>query len=342
MLLLCCMPSTCSLKMEKCMLQLHVHRDFTFHYSKAYRGTPIKSTDLQLVNGQNHRFSFDPRPPKYANAGNFSYKDYFQNTCLNATGVSTTPIFQLFKPANPYAVAHDHDYCFDTMQNDFLSSISLPNITQEKRTEIEHTTRGQTGNAAWFEERCKRLTSSNFGRICKATDKTDFRKLVRSSTTVTKIKCAPIRHGQRCEKIALAKYEETNNVNTRSSGLVVSLTHPYLAASPDAVVDDNLLVEIKCPYVARERSITPVNVPYLVQDSYSDELKLLKQHNYQVQGQLFCTGATMCDFTVFTFKDMKVIRIMRDDEFIKDMLKCLENFFQSHFRTAVYSLYSWS
>ena len=46
-------------------------------------------------------------------------------------------------------------------------------------------------------------------------------------------------------------------------GIFVSKTHPYLAASPDAIIDDDKLVEIKCPYIAKHYEISEDTVSYL-------------------------------------------------------------------------------
>lgn len=40
--------------------------------------------------------------------------------------------------------------------------------------------------------------------------------------------------------------------NTRSTGLIVDVKIPFLVASPDAIIVDDSLVEIKCPTSAKE------------------------------------------------------------------------------------------
>jgi hypothetical protein len=49
---------------------------------------------------------------------------------------------------------------------------------------------------------------------------------------------------------------------------------------------------------------------------------------YQVQRQLFCTGATSCNFVIYTFKDFKCIHVKRDDIFINNMVKKLQEFYE--------------
>lgn len=58
-------------------------------------------------------------------------------------------------------------------------------------------------------------------------------------------------------------YEQQTKSKVVNSGLLVSLSHPYLAASPDGLVHDDIVVEIKCPYKVRDMQITPTTVPFL-------------------------------------------------------------------------------
>ena len=45
-----------------------------------------------------------------------------------------------------------------------------------------------------------------------------------------------------------------------------------------------------------------------------------------------CTGAKKCYFAVFTHKDFKSLVVPRDEEFIRQMLKDLQAFFEEHFK----------
>jgi hypothetical protein len=65
------------------------------------------------------------------------------------------------------------------------------------------------------------------------------------------------------------------------SGICVSLDYPYLAASPDGIIDDDNLIEVKCPYVASELfmgSVSTLNV-----------LAILKVQN-PLYGGVTCRG----------------------------------------------------
>ena len=82
----------------------------------------------------------------------------------------------------------------------------------------------------------------------------------------------------------------------------------FLGASPDAVGknasgDTVCLVEVKCPYKGRNKT---------VEEMYDDKsfcchlvngepkLKLNHDYHYQIQGQMAITGVHTCDFVVWT------------------------------------------
>jgi len=82
---------------------------------------------------------------------------------------------------------------------------------------------------------------------------------------------------------------------------------PYLASSPDGLIGDNSIIEIKiCPFSIRD--FTPKNaykenkIKYLKQKG--NKLVLKKSHDYyfQVQGQLHITQRKFCYFVVRTPK----------------------------------------
>lgn len=184
-------------------------------------------------------------------------------------------------------------------------------------------------------ERCKRLTSSNFGRICKCTDRTDKTKLANSYVTQKKIDAPALRHGCKYEHVAVDKYEKLNDIKTSACGTFVSASHPFISSSPDRIVDRNILLEVKCPYASRDRKISNTTVPYLKYEN--GNLYLDQNHDYffQIQGQLYCSGRQQCHFCVYTFEDFKVFVVQKDDAFIQSMITKLSVFYDEHFKHAV-------
>lgn len=81
----------------------------------------------------------------------------------------------------------------------------------------------------------------------------------------------------------------------------------YIGASPDGLIDDDGLLEIKSPSFN-----TMIN--YLLRKSLPIEYK------YQVQGQLFVTNRKWCDFMAYHPKlKPLIIRVERDEDIITDI-----------------------
>lgn len=304
----------------------------TFHQTKPYKGSPIKAKDLPLAN--NADVIYDPRPLQFRNMS--GYHDTFRNVWLNHPSVNTLPISHLFSIANTTAMDSDHDYFQEKLSEMWLKNSNITNITSMEIEKFENQTRGQSINPLWQSERCKRIHSSNFGKICKCTEKTNMHNLANRLTKYTpQINVAPIIHGRCYESVAIKSFEEKCKVKTQKCGTFVSKSHPFLAASPDAVIDETSILEVKCPFTAKHEHISNETVPFLKNVNASLELDMSHDYFYQIQGQLFCTNRTECTLVVYTFKDLKVIPVPRDEEFIENMIHKLESFFEKYFRSAV-------
>jgi hypothetical protein len=66
------------------------------------------------------------------------------------------------------------------MEERLLKSMQLLKVTTEDLEQLEAATRGQSTCKVWKAERFIRLQSSQFGRIAKATSRTDFSQLAKS------------------------------------------------------------------------------------------------------------------------------------------------------------------
>lgn len=122
--------------------------------------------------------------------------------------------------------------------------------------EIQLATVGQHDNARWFEVRRNRLTASLFGRICQRRDATPCHSFVKNLLYSSHHLTTPgILYGRLHEKTAIEKYQELKNVKVSPSGFFISEELPYLGASPDGLVAENGLVEVKCLYSVRDKNI---------------------------------------------------------------------------------------
>jgi putative phage-type endonuclease len=86
--------------------------------------------------------------------------------------------------------------------------------------------------------------------------------------------------------------------------------------SPDGLVGDDGLLEIKCPLLS-------THIEYLLNN------KLPTEYFQQVQGQLMVTGRKWCDFMSY-YEGIKpfIIRVNRDEAFINCLQNSLQTFCQ--------------
>lgn len=103
--------------------------------------------------------------------------------------------------------------------------------------------------------------------------------------------------GQRFEQIAMEIYELKYNKKVLEFGLLPHQTLPWLAASPDGITTDGIMLEIKCPF---RRKITGIPPLY---------------YHQQVQIQLEVGNLDFCDFLEIEF-----IEVSSMDEFMDDSL----------------------
>ena len=207
---------------------------------------------------------------------------------------------------------------------------------------LEFETREQAGSPAWREARKSRLTASNFGRVVsrKATPSPSFLKSIFNQVNVN---AAPLEYGKRNELKAKTKYLSMHNsvhlhVHLHKCGLVVNSEFSFLGASPDGKLCDNGkcgIVEIKCPYSARNYTITEtcnLLTDFYVEKSADGSFSLKKDHMYytQVQGQLLITEAELCEFIVYTHHDLCVERIYPNVNYMTNMLTRLSLFFRDY------------
>lgn len=122
---------------------------------------------------------------------------------------------------------------------------------------------------------------------------------------------AAMQWGHDTEPQARAMYEFMRDIAVQQVGLVL---HPSISkshASPDGLVGDDGLIEIKCPNTA-------THIETLLSEDV--EGKYVKQ----MQWQMACCGRAWCDFVSFDPRlpaEMQIFvqRVRRDDEFIAEL-----------------------
>lgn len=200
---------------------------------------------------------------------------------------------------------------------------------------IEATTKLQAKSSLWHQEREWRITASNFGIVTSLTERRNISKLCTSLLSPKLLTTAPVLHGTHYEPIAVEKFTEVTGLDVRSCGLFVSEQFPFLAATPDGLVEEDGILEVKCPYSGREQHIMVGKLfPYLTEGK-DKQLELKQGHRYydQVQGQLYIAKKNVCYFAVFTFKDLKVIKIPINHEYCEmSLIPKLQSFYTQYYR----------
>ncbi|GFS68452.1 yqaJ domain-containing protein [Trichonephila clavipes] len=123
---------------------------------------------------------------------------------------------------------------------------------------------------------------------------------------------AAMKYGLANEVIARKQYEREYSTEVKICGLFVDKDKPFLCASPDGLVGDDGLIEIKCPYSARFESnlleflITKKKKKNSLGFKFSNErgiyLPINHKFYFQIQGQLFITQRKWCDLYLWCKK----------------------------------------
>lgn len=152
------------------------------------------------------------------------------------------------------------------------------------------------GTDVWFAERCGKVTASRIADVMakgktgpSATRASYMADLVAERLTgnpKTHFTNAAMQHGTDTEPQARAMYELETGATVLETGFH---SHPVIegtGASPDGLVGDDGLVEIKCPNTATHIETlrgSPIDRKYML----------------QMHWQMICTGRDWCDFVSF-------------------------------------------
>ena len=125
---------------------------------------------------------------------------------------------------------------------------------------------------------------------------------------------AAMARGTELEPLARSAYELITGADVVQVGYVFADENRRWGCSPDGLVGDDGLVEIKCP-------LAHTHVEYL------DRGNLPGTYYHQCQGQLAVTGRTWLDFMSYSPNIRPfIIRVARDEEFIAVLIQEVERF----------------
>lgn len=230
-----------------------------------------------------------------------------------------------------------------------LSTAENLALSYDDARQLCSETKRQAECPKWFEAKYPRLTSSNFGKIVKkmenrrAKPELVVRDLLNPRPPTSYVNRF-LEWGRQNEEVAVQVYRglvQKKHCVLYSNGIYVSPEDCFLAATPDRIVYDCKasqpwgLVEVKCPYSARDR--TPLEAARTLKNfmlkEVDGELSLDRAHDYfyQIQGQMALTGAKWCDFVVYTKCGIVVERVEWDGEFWNSVVRQLSAFFYKYF-----------
>lgn len=187
---------------------------------------------------------------------------------------------------------------------------------------VEKDTRAQGRSNYWLLKKKRMLTASKFGEVCRMRATTDRAPKVHSICYPKQLTCDAVQHGTKLEKEALIRLAEKIGQPIKNCGLFIDQQSAFLGATPDGLVGENALVEVKCPYQARNKTIeeamSDVKCTRVRSMFDKDDRTKMNKNNvyyYQVQGQLHITKRDLCYFAVYTGTDLKYVEVERDDNF---------------------------
>ncbi len=172
------------------------------------------------------------------------------------------------------------------------------------------------GTQEWLQTRLGKITSSTIHKIMSSKENSSTRTRLlqdlifeRISGSPTKnIVTEPMARGLELESEARKAYELQNEIVTLS-GFIEHPTIKDAGASPDGLVGDDGLIEIKCLNKKSHEEIIRKQI-------------LPRQYYIQIQFQLACTQRLWCDFVAYhpdANQPLYVQRIMPEIKLIKEI-----------------------
>ena len=182
------------------------------------------------------------------------------------------------------------------------------------------------GSPEWYAARCGKITASCFGKLAGSgraggwsqTALTYMTQILAERLTGVpqdEIQSKSLDHGKRHEPTArqLYQWHLPHRLELKQVGFVEHPEFPGVGGSPDCLVGDDGVLEIKCPYNVHQ------HLAHIEQDGTKN-----KDYTWQMQGNLWITGRQWCDFASFhpfvpESLRFHVVRYERDEDIIEEI-----------------------
>jgi putative phage-type endonuclease len=181
------------------------------------------------------------------------------------------------------------------------------------------------GTPEWHQARLGCATASRANDFCAAETTAAYQNYLwdlvseRETQTATEgYSDAYMQRGTEMEPVARAAYEAHTGTFVTETGFWLHPTIPFFGASPDGLVGDDGLIEIKCPK-------TPNHL------RYRNEGKVPAKYKRQMICQILCTGRKWVDFVSFDnrvrdSKQLFIVRFEPTQKEIDEILKSVQSF----------------
>ena len=185
--------------------------------------------------------------------------------------------------------------------------------------EIRELTVGKQDNPAWYLARSCRLTASNFGSVLKAKRVTSsLVKRLLGEYDLSRVKA--VQWGVNNEEEAIKAFTLKTWLEVKET-VIWFHSSEILGASPDGIIDEESVLEMKCPYTERNLTIAEAvgSATFCLEKCESGHgYALRKDHVYwhQVQGELYFSQRNFCYFLVWATKDVAIVKIERDEAWV--------------------------
>ena len=183
----------------------------------------------------------------------------------------------------------------------------------------------EQGTEDWLRERAGKVTASAISNVVMAKTSAGYQNYMAqlicerlTGNPVETFKSAAMEYGTETEPQARAFYELETGREVAECGFIPHPTLTGAGASPDGLIGDAGLVEIKCPQPAK-------HIKNLMGGSID------KAYMLQMQWQMECTRVSWCDFVSFnpTFPDHLKLHVQRvdvDAEVIEELRTAVTTF----------------
>jgi len=186
----------------------------------------------------------------------------------------------------------------------------------------------EQGSEAWLESRRGKVTASMFAAAtAKGEGKTKHTYLCKllaerlTGNLVENYTNSKLDWGKEQEAAARAMYTFESGNEVVQVGFVKNGEH--IGASPDSLVGNDGLIQIKCPD-------SHTHIGYLLKGTAPTT------YMKQIQGEMWVTGRNYSDFVSFDprnpFKDIFIVRVHRDEEFIRKLAAGVNEFVEELLR----------